>query len=49
MIYLTEDVHTKLNGSWEQRIAGKEIDSAKKYLEIFLSYILFFHAKPTEL
>ncbi|VVB82952.1 Polysaccharide deacetylase [uncultured archaeon] len=38
MIYLTGDVHTTLPGHWEQKIAGKEVDSAKKYLEILKKY-----------
>jgi peptidoglycan/xylan/chitin deacetylase (PgdA/CDA1 family) len=38
MIYLTGDVHTKLPGHWEQRIAGKEINAAINYLEILKKY-----------
>ena len=52
MIYLTGDVHTKIPGHWEQKIAGKEIDSAKKYLEILrkynLSSTLFINGKCLE-
>lgn len=52
MIYLTGDVHTKLPGHWEQKIAGKEIDSAKKYLEILkknkISSTLFLNGKCLE-
>ena len=52
MIYLTGDVHTKLAGHWEQKIAGKEIDSAKKYLEILKKYkissTLFLNGKCLE-
>jgi len=43
MIYLTGDVHTTLPGHWEQKIAGKEIDSARRYLEILKKY----HLKST--
>jgi len=38
MIYLTGDVHTKLPGHWEQKIAGNELDNTKKYLEILKKY-----------
>lgn len=38
MIYLTGDVHTEIPGYWEQKIAGNEIDAAKKYLEILQKY-----------
>ncbi len=52
MIYLTGDVHTALPRHWEQRIAGKEIDSAKKYLEILKKYkissTLFLNGKCLE-
>ena len=40
MIYLTGDVHTKILNHWEQKIAGSEIDAAKKYLEILKKYNL---------
>lgn len=52
MIYLTGDVHTKLPGHWEQKIAGSEVDSAKKYLEILKKYkvssTLFLNGKCLE-
>jgi len=52
MIYITGDVHTELPGHWEQRIAGKEIDSAIKYLEILNEYdlpsTLFLNGKCLE-
>lgn len=38
MIYLTGDVHTTLTGHWEQTNAGKELDAAKKYLDILKRY-----------
>lgn len=38
MIYLTGDVHSKLQEHWEQKISGNELDSAKKYLEILKKY-----------
>jgi len=38
MIYLTGDVHTRLPGHWEQRIAGNELDNAEKYLKILEKY-----------
>jgi len=34
MIYLTGDVHEKINGHWEQKISGSELDNTIKYLEI---------------
>ncbi len=34
MIYLTGDVHAEIQDHWEQKKAGSELDSAKKYLEI---------------
>ncbi len=37
MIYLTGDVHSKLN-SWEQKTVGNELDAAEKYLEILEKY-----------
>lgn len=38
MIYLTGDVHTGIPDYWEQKIAGSELDAAKKYLEILKKY-----------
>ena len=38
MIYLTGDVHCKISGHWEQDIAGSELVSAKRYLEILKKY-----------
>jgi peptidoglycan/xylan/chitin deacetylase (PgdA/CDA1 family) len=52
MIYLTGDVHTKLPRHWEQKIAGKEIIAAKRYLEILNRYhvasTLFINGKCIE-
>jgi peptidoglycan/xylan/chitin deacetylase (PgdA/CDA1 family) len=52
MIYLTGDVHSKILGHWEQRIAGKEINAAIKYLEILKKYkvssTLFLNGKCLE-
>jgi len=52
MIYLTGDVHTKIFEHWEQKIAGKEIDSAMEYLEILKKYhipsTLFLNGKCLE-
>ena len=52
MIYLTGDVHTKIPGYWEQKIAGNELDAAKKYLEILKKYkiscTLFLNGKCLE-
>jgi len=49
MIYLTGDVHTKIQGYWEQKIAGNELNAAKKYLEILkknkISCTLFLNGK----
>jgi len=41
MIYLTGDVHARINGYWEQEKAGNELDAARKYLEILKKYKLF--------
>ena len=52
MIYLTGDVHIKVPGYWEQKIAGEDIDNAKKYLEILKKYrissTLFLNGKCLE-
>ncbi len=48
MIYLTGDVHTKID-NWEQKAAGSETDAAIKYLEILkefkVSATLFINGK----
>lgn len=38
MIYITGDVHSLRMRSWEQRIVGSEVKTAKKYLEILKKY-----------
>jgi peptidoglycan/xylan/chitin deacetylase (PgdA/CDA1 family) len=38
MIYLTGDVHIKTPDYWEQKIAGRDIINALKYLEILKKY-----------
>jgi len=38
MIYLTGDVHSRSLNNWEQRIAGTDIKSARRYLEILKKY-----------
>jgi peptidoglycan/xylan/chitin deacetylase (PgdA/CDA1 family) len=52
MIYITGDVHTQLSEHWEQKIAGKEIENAVKYIEILkkyhLSSTLFLNGKCLE-
>ncbi len=52
MIYLTGDVHIKTPDHWEQKIAGQDLDNAKKYLEILkkynLSSTLFVNGKCME-
>ncbi|MBI2630284.1 polysaccharide deacetylase family protein [Candidatus Pacearchaeota archaeon] len=34
MIYLTGDVHARIEGNWEQEAGGSELDAAIRYLEI---------------
>ncbi len=52
MIYLTGDVHSKIQGHWEQKIAGSELDASKEYLEILKKYkiscTLFLNGKCIE-
>jgi len=52
MIYLTGDVHMKISDYWEQKIAGRDIINAIKYLEILkkynLSATLFLNGKCLE-
>jgi peptidoglycan/xylan/chitin deacetylase (PgdA/CDA1 family) len=52
MIFLTGDVHIKVSGYWEQRIAGGDIDNVKRYLEILKKYkissTLFMNGKCLE-
>ncbi len=52
MIYLTGDVHVKVPGYWEQRLAGQDLDNAKKYLEVLKKYkissTLFVNGKCLE-
>ena len=52
MIFITGDVHSRNLNNWEQKIAGPEIKSAKRYLEILkknnLSCTLFVNGECLE-